>query len=88
LKILSKAEERTIIAIHRRLQANEFEIYHLIKDNHNFKVYLSVSTIYRTFKRYPLKKKRITKIKRYEFTTYTSQKAKDTHFFETILKNR
>jgi hypothetical protein len=31
LKILSKEEERDIIAIHRRLNANEFEIYHLIK---------------------------------------------------------
>lgn len=66
LKILSKEEERVIIAIHRRLQANEFEIYHLIKDNLHFKVHPSVSTIYRTFKRYPLNKKRIAKIKRYE----------------------
>ena len=30
LKILSKDEERAIIAIHRKLAANEFEIYHLI----------------------------------------------------------
>lgn len=166
LKILSKDEERTIMAIHRRLGANEFEIYHLIKDNFHFKVHPSVSTIYRTFKRYPLNKKRIQKIKRYEkkypgeqahsdtfvltktlfidrkqrhlfgllddctrlcytelipdiksatvtkaffrgykwftlhginikevltdngseFTAYTSRKAKDTHFFETMLK--
>lgn len=164
LKILSKKEERTIMAIHRRLSANEFEIYQLIKGY--FKVDPSVSTIYRTFKRYPLNKKRIEKIRRYEkrypgeqahadtyvlaktlfidrkkryllgalddctrlcfvelihdikaatvtkaffrsykwfaihginikevltdngveFTTFTSQKAKDTHFFETMLK--
>jgi len=64
LKILSKDEERTIIKIHRRLQANEFEIHHLIKGC--FKVRPSVSTIYRTFKRYPLNKKRKEKIKRYE----------------------
>ncbi len=66
LKLLTKEEERTIIAIHRRLSANEFEIYHLIKDNLNFRVHPSISTIYRTFKRYPLNKKRIEKIKRYE----------------------
>jgi transposase InsO family protein len=66
LKILTKDEERTIIKIHRRLQANRFEIYHLIKGNENFKVHPSVSTIYRTFKRYPLNKKRKEKIKRYE----------------------
>lgn len=164
LKILTKDEERTIIAIHRKLQANEFEIQHLIKGH--FKVHPSVSTIYRTFKRYPLNDKRKQYIKRYEkrypgellhsdtyslaktlvterkkyylfgilddctrlcytelidrktaanvtkafaraykwfnvhginpeevmtdngveFTSYTSQKAKDTHFFETMLK--
>lgn len=164
LKILSKDEERTIIKIHRKLNANEFEISHLLKGR--FKVHPSVSTIYRTFKRYPLNDKRKKLIKRYEkrypgellhsdtyslaktlvverkryylfgllddctrltyvelmnnqtaasttkaffkaykwfslhgikpeevmtdngveFTSYTSQKAKDTHFFETMLK--
>lgn len=64
LKILSKDEERTIIKIHRRLAANEFEIHHLIKGR--FKIHPSVSTIYRTFKRYPLNDKRKQKIKRYE----------------------
>ena len=64
LKILSKHEERAIIAIRRKLAANEFEIYHLIKGY--FSVDPSVSTIYRTFKRYPLNKKRVAKIKRYE----------------------
>ena len=64
LKILTKHEERSIIAIRRRLAANEFEIYYLIKGH--FNVDPSVSTIYRTFKRYPLNKKRIEKIKRYE----------------------
>jgi len=163
-KILTKDEERTIIKIRRRFQANEFEIHHLIKGH--FKVHPSVSTIYRTFKRYPLNDKRKKYIKRYEkqypgellhsdtyslaktlvderkkyyifgalddctrlcylelidrptaasaaqafsraykwfnlhginpeevmtdngveFTSYTSQKAKDTHFFETVLK--
>lgn len=66
LKILSKDEERTIIKIQRRLQANRFEIYHLLKENKNFKVHPSASTIYRTFTRYPLNKKRKEKIKRYE----------------------
>jgi transposase InsO family protein len=163
LKILSKEEERAIIKIRRRLQANEFEIFHMIEGK--FKVHPSVSTIYRTLKRYPLNEKRKQAIKRYvkmypgellhadtyqiaktlttdrkryyllgviddctrlcriellekqtaaevtrayfkchkwmqahgiepevvmtdngvEFTAYTSQKAKETHFFETML---
>jgi len=163
LKILSKEEERSIIKIRRRLQANEFEIFHMIEGK--FKVHPSVSTIYRTFKRYPLNEPRKKAIKRYvkrypgellhadtyqlprtltidrkkyyllgiiddctrlcrtelierqtaadvtrayfkchkwmeahgvkpevvmtdngvEFTSFTSQKAKDTHFFETML---
>ena len=62
-KILSKEEERTIIKIHRRLGVNEFEIFQLLKNN--FKIHPSVSTIYRTFKRYPLNKARKEKIKRY-----------------------
>ena len=66
LKTLSKDEERTIVKIQRRLQANQFEIFQLIKGNSNFKVHPSVSTIYRTFKRYPLNKKRKERIKRYE----------------------
>lgn len=64
LKLLNKDEERTIIAIRRKLQANQFEIHCLIKGY--FKVDPSVSTIYRTFKRYPLNRKRIDNIKRYE----------------------
>lgn len=164
LKLLSKEEERVIVKIHRRLNANEFEIYNLIEGH--FKVHPSVSTIYRTLKRYPLNEKRKIAIKRYEkkypgellhadtyslaktlvserkryyllgliddctrlchveiidrvraaevtlatskslkwflahgitterimtdngveFTCYTSQRAKDTHFFETMLK--
>jgi len=64
LKILSKDEERTIMKIRRKFQANEFEIYHLIKGH--FKIHPSVSTIYRTFKRYPLNNKRKKAIKRYE----------------------
>jgi len=63
-KILSKEEERIIMKIHRRLGANEFELFHLIKD-HNFKMHPSVSTIYRIFKRYPLNELRKEKIKRY-----------------------
>lgn len=63
-KLLSKEEERLIIKIHRRLSANEFEIFHILKNN--FNVHPSVSTIYRTFKRYPLNKARKQKIKRYE----------------------
>lgn len=66
LKVLSKQEERAIIKIQRRLNANRFEVFHLIKGNPNFKIHPSVSTIYRTFKRYPLNKKRKEHIKRYE----------------------
>ena len=64
LKMLSKQEERSILRIRRRLNANEFEIFHLIKGH--FRLDPSVSTIYRTFKRYPLNKKRKAAIKRYE----------------------
>ena len=72
LKVLTKTEERAILQMNRRLGSNEFEIYELIKQHrteqgdHGFKVHPSVSTIYRTFKRYPLNKKRKEKIKRYE----------------------
>lgn len=64
LKILTKDEERTIIKIRRKFGANEFEIHHLIKGY--FKVHPSISTIYRTFKRYPLNDRRKKHIKRYE----------------------
>lgn len=64
LKMLTKEEERIIVAIRRRLSANEFEIHHMIRGY--FKVHPSVSTIYRTLKRYPLNERRIQKIKRYE----------------------
>jgi len=63
LKILSKEEERSIIKIRRRLQANEFEIFYMIEGK--FKVHPSVSTIYRTLKRYPLNEPRKKAIKRY-----------------------
>ena len=64
LKILSKEEERIIVKIHRRLNANVFEIYNLIQGH--FNVHPSVSTIYRTIKRYPLNERRKKAIKRYE----------------------
>jgi transposase InsO family protein len=64
LKILSKLEERIIVKIHRRLNANEFEIYHMIEGR--FNIHPSVSTIYRTLKLYPLNEKRKKAIKRYE----------------------
>lgn len=63
-KILTKDEERIIIKIRRKFQANEFEIHHFIKGR--FRIHPSVSTIYRTFKRYPLNDKRKKYIKRYE----------------------
>ena len=55
LKILSKQEERLIMGIRRRLNANEFEIHHLLEGK--VRRHPSVSTIYRTFKRYPSFKK-------------------------------
>jgi len=64
MKLLSKEDERLIITIHRRLNANENEIAHLIKGY--FEIPPSVSTIYRTFKRYPLNDKRKEAVKRYE----------------------
>jgi transposase InsO family protein len=64
LKILTKQEERIIVKIHRRLNANVFEIYNLIEGH--FNVHPSVSTIYRTIKRYPLNERRKKAIKRYE----------------------
>ncbi|MBU0975360.1 hypothetical protein KJ918_01050, partial [Patescibacteria group bacterium] len=72
LRILSKEEERQIVKIQRRFGSSEFELYEMIgqvrnrSGTRNFKVHPSVSTIYRTFKRYPLNKKRKEKIKRYE----------------------
>ena len=83
LKILSKDEERTIIGIRRRLNANEFEIYHLVKGR--FKVDPSVSTIYRTFKRYPLNKKRKLLIKRYQKLYPGEQAHVDTHALDKTL---
>lgn len=89
LKTLSREEERTIVKIHRRLQANEFEIFHLLKGNSNFKVAPSVSTIYRTFKRYPLNKKRKEKIKRYEKRYPGELSHSDTYYlFKTLFLER
>lgn len=95
LKILSKEEERTIMSIRRKLGSSEFEIYQLIKDhekltgNFIFKVHPSVSTIYRTFKRYPLNKKRKAKIKRYEKKYPGELVHADTHnLAKTLLINR
>jgi hypothetical protein len=77
LKLLTKEQERAIIGIRRRLAASEFEIHYLLKGY--FKVDPSVSTIYRTFKRYPLNKKRIEKIKRYEKKYPGEQAHSDTY---------
>lgn len=63
-KVLSKQEERIIVKIHRRLGANEFEIFEMLKNR--LPVHPSVSTIYRTFKRYPLNKQHPKPVKRYE----------------------
>lgn len=62
-KLLSKEEERIILKIHRRLGANEFEIFQLVKQR--FRLHPSVSTVYRTFQRYPLNTARKRLIKRY-----------------------
>lgn len=86
-KLLSKEEERIIIKINRRLQANEFEIFNLIKGK--FKVDPAVSTIYRTLKRFPLNKKNIKKIKRYE-KKYPGEllHADSFHISKTVFQNR
>lgn len=76
-KTLSKEEERIIIKIHRKLNASEFEISELLQGR--FNVHPSVSTIYRTFKRYPLNPKRKQKIKRYEKRYPGEQAHSDTY---------
>lgn len=87
-KILSKEEERIIIKIHRRLGANGFELSHILKEN-NLKVHPSVSTIYRTFKRYPLNKTRKEKIKRYVKRYPGEMLHADTHQInKSLMKER
>lgn len=87
LKILSKEEERIIVKIHRRLNANEFEIYHLIEGH--FDVHPSVSTIYRTLKLYPLNEKRKKAIKRYEKKYPGELLHADTYSLaKTLVENR
>ena len=87
LKILTKDEERTIIKIRRRFQANEFEIHQLIKGR--FRIHPSVSTIYRTFKRYPLNDKRKKYIKRYEKRYPGEQLHSDTYSLpKTLVEER
>jgi hypothetical protein len=83
LKVLSKDEERSIMAIRRKLNANEFEIHHLIGGK--FRVHPSVSTIYRTFKRYPLNQARKEKIKRYEKMYPGEQAHTDTYTLTKTL---
>jgi transposase InsO family protein len=87
LKILSKEEERIIVKIHRRLNANEFEIYNLIEGY--FDVHPSVSTIYRTLKLYPLNEKRKKAIKRYEKKYPGELLHADTYLLgKTLMENR
>ena len=83
MKLLSKDEERTIVKIRRKFHANEFEIFHLLQGH--FKVHPSVSTIYRTFKRYPLNKIRKEQIKRYEKLYPGEQLHSDTHALDRAL---
>lgn len=64
LKLLSKDQERTIMKIRRRFETSGPILYEMIKEH--FNVPPSVSTIYRTFKKYPLNKRRKAAIKRYE----------------------
>jgi hypothetical protein len=55
-KLLSKEDERVILKIHRQLGANEFKIFRLLQNR--FRLHPSISTIYRTLKRYPLNTRR------------------------------
>ena len=71
------------MGIRRRLKANEFEIYHLIQGR--FKKDPSVSTIYRTFKRYPLYDKKKVLVKRYEKRYPGEQAHADTHLLDKAL---
>ena len=64
LKRLSKEEERIIMKIRRRFDSSGPILHEMIKEH--FDIPPSVSTIYRTFKRYPLNERRKKAIKRYE----------------------
>jgi transposase InsO family protein len=64
MKMLSKEEERIIMKIRRRFETSGPILREMIKDK--FDIPPSVSTIYRTFKKYPLNAKRKKEIKRYE----------------------
>lgn len=73
--------------IRRKFQSNEHEILHLVKGH--FRKDPSVSTIYRTFKRYPLNKKRKEAIKRYEKRYPGEMLHADTYSLsKTLLINR
>jgi transposase InsO family protein len=61
---LSKDEERVLVKIKRRLGASPYEMLAMVKGH--IEVPVSVRTIYRIFKRYPLNERRKQAIKRYE----------------------
>lgn len=64
MKRLTKNEERIIMKIRRRFEASGPILREMIVDHYDIPP--SVSTIYRTFKQYPLNPKRKKAIKRYE----------------------
>lgn len=88
-KLLSKEEERVIMKIHRKLGSNEFEIFELLKPR--WKVHPSVSTIYRTMKRYRVGDVQPHKppIKRYEKRTPGELLHADTyHLAKSMMEDR
>ncbi len=87
MKRLSKEEERIIVKIRRRFEASGPILHEMIKDH--FEVPPSVSTIYRTFKQYPLNEKRKKAIKQYEKAYPGEMAHADTyHIDPTMVENR
>lgn len=86
-KVLSKEQERIIMKIRRRFESSGPILHEMIKEH--FDIPPSVSTIYRTFKQYPLNERRKKAIKRYE-KNYPGELAhSDTYRIDpTMVKNR
>jgi len=85
LKLLSKDEERIIVKIRRRFESSGPILHEMIKEH--FNIPPSVSTIYRTFKQYPLNERRKKAIKRYE-KSYPGELAHcDTYHIDPTLVN-
>ena len=87
LKLLDKEQERIIMKIRRRFEVSGPILHEMIKDH--FNVPPSVSTIYRTFKKYPLNERRKKAIKLYEKSYPGELVHSDTYCIDpTMFKSR